>query len=215
MSSSPNSHKTTPRPAFGTSPRSFVASVRPFIDQDYVKKLSPDEQDWLGTFNTNFYNGDFRKVRPDQPWSSDARRVSYRAKNAANRDAAHMLEMRLDTIRIDIPPRQKSDGSGDFFTWELPATDRDTSNAPAYLNTPEYRRLVWAFRDACHAKCPDWPPEQTPEHIKARAALETYLTKHRPPPERVVPVLTAKQLNTVFPTPKGRYASYVKSLAQP
>jgi hypothetical protein len=55
------------------------------VDQDYAERLSTDERGWLAEFNDAYYGADFRGVA-EEPWTTEARRVVYRAKNAANRD---------------------------------------------------------------------------------------------------------------------------------
>lgn len=66
--------------------KTMARPVRWQLDQDYIEKLSPEDQDYLAKFLDEYYNGRFAKGEPVHQ-TEDLRRSCYRNKNNANRDA--------------------------------------------------------------------------------------------------------------------------------
>lgn len=62
----------------------FPRNKRWQIDQDYVKKLSDKEKEWLSKFNQEFYDGKFSKKPLHK--SKKLRRECYTRTNCVNRD---------------------------------------------------------------------------------------------------------------------------------
>lgn len=83
----------------GLAAATFPRSVAWRVDQDYAERLSGDERRWLAEFNDAYYGADFRGVA-EEPWTTEARRVVYRAKNAANRD---LMTVDIPHHGVDFP----------------------------------------------------------------------------------------------------------------
>lgn len=83
----------------GLAAATFPRSVAWRVDQDYAERLSGDERRWLAEFNDAYYGADFRGVA-EEPWTAEARRVVYRAKNAANRD---LMTVDIPHHGVDFP----------------------------------------------------------------------------------------------------------------
>lgn len=122
------------RNEYGLHARTFPVSVRAYVDQDYLDKLSEEDKQWLSDFNDRFYGADFRDNPED--WSVAERRTRYSAKNCANGDifsaARHFGLVEDATEREDLRE-------------EL--GDKDLSSTPSYLNSPEYKAARDAFRE--------------------------------------------------------------------
>lgn len=90
----------------GLAAATFPRSVAWRVDQDYAERLSSDARRWLAEFNDAYYGADFRGVA-EEPWTTEARRVVYRAKNAANRDLMtcdiphHGLDLPEETVELE------------------------------------------------------------------------------------------------------------------
>lgn len=93
----------------GLAAATFPRSVSWRVDQDYADRLSSDERRWLAEFNDAYYGADFRNVA-EEPWTTEARRVVYRAKNAANRDLMttdiphHGVDFPEELVELDEAP---------------------------------------------------------------------------------------------------------------
>lgn len=112
----------------GLASATFPRSVAWRVDQDYAERLSPDERQWLAEFNDAYYGADFRGVA-EEPWTTEARRVVYRAKNAANRDL----------MTVDIP------NHGFVFLEELVELDEaPLDDGP--LDTERYKTARETYR---------------------------------------------------------------------
>jgi hypothetical protein len=70
---------------FGLEVRSFPKHKQWKVDQDYAKQLSPEEREWLGKFNQEYYRNRFTKEDNlhDTP---ELKRACYSNENASNRD---------------------------------------------------------------------------------------------------------------------------------
>lgn len=115
--------------SLGLAAATFPRSVAWRVDQDYTDRLSPDERRWLAEFNDAFYGADFRGVTEER-WSTDERRVVYRAKNAANRDL----------MTVDIPNHG----------YDVPEETVEMEAAVAFddgpLDSPQYKKAREAYR---------------------------------------------------------------------
>lgn len=112
----------------GLAAATFPRSVAWRVDQDYAERLSNDARLWLAEFNDAYYGADFRGVA-EEPWTTEARRVVYRAKNAANRDL----------MTVDIPHH------GCDFPEELVELDEAPFDDGA-LDTERYKTAREAYR---------------------------------------------------------------------
>ena len=70
----------------GLEERSFPKNKKWMVDQDYTKTLSPEEQDWLGRFNQEYYRNRFESSEKDLHSTPEQKRQCYGAENARNRD---------------------------------------------------------------------------------------------------------------------------------
>lgn len=139
-------------------PKNFSGFTRWKVDQDYLGKLTPEEQRWLADFNNAYYAGDFRDADP-KDWPVDARRKSWNAHKTERYDAyTHAVlggSMRsLDVTRVES---------------EEPA--RDLEPVPSYLNEPEYRAARDAFRKKLAKGRAALEPEKTSSYYRARRRL--------------------------------------------
>lgn len=73
-----------------------------FKDQDYFKKLSPEERAWLSKFNREYYDGDFSKSGGGDALhkTKEQKRDCYNRNNAMNRDVSNREELKtpLDSL---------------------------------------------------------------------------------------------------------------------
>lgn len=83
------------------SPRAYARSVSWRVDQDYLDQLGPDERRWLAGFLDRYYGADHRPDGSGHDWSTDDKRVSYRDKNAANRDLYSAVAARDGLVSDD------------------------------------------------------------------------------------------------------------------
>lgn len=188
---------------FGLKGSRFPASVAPFVDQDYLEKLSREQLTFLSHFNEHFYGGDFRRPGGGH-WPTEMRREAYRAKNAANRDTHHMLAMRGDTIYIDATPsNEDTDSPSDNHRYEIQAPEQDFHQEPAYLSSPRYKQLLQEYRATLSAFGEKKMPALTDAHLKAKAALTQFIKDKSglAPPEESSSV-EEKEVDNVFPPPK-------------
>jgi hypothetical protein len=73
------------------------------VDQDYVDKLSPEEQEWLARFNKEYYAGRVKKGDPDAHHKTDKQRQDcYSRQNSVNRDILNR-GLRQDTDLVADP----------------------------------------------------------------------------------------------------------------
>ena len=72
---------------YGLEVKSFPKHKQWAVDQDYIKDLSPADQDWLGKFNQEYYRNRVTKGSKTALHNTDALREScYSRENSANRD---------------------------------------------------------------------------------------------------------------------------------
>jgi hypothetical protein len=72
---------------YGLQVRSFPKHKQWAIDQDYLDKLTPEEKEWMGKFNQEFYRNRVTKgSKTDLHNTTALRRDCYARENAANRD---------------------------------------------------------------------------------------------------------------------------------
>ena len=71
----------------GLEVKSFPKHKQWAVDQDYVHKLSKEEQDFLGQFNQEYYRNRVKKGDPNALHNTDKlRKDCYARENSANRD---------------------------------------------------------------------------------------------------------------------------------
>jgi hypothetical protein len=190
---------------FSGLPKAFPASVVDFVDQDYYKDLSPEDQRWLIEFNDKHHGANFSKPGGGD-WSDEQRRAAYRQKNYSNEDAYHMVKMRRDTVFLDEPPRLKDDKSGEPAEFEVPSPEgRDNAPTPSYLNTTTYKERLASFRATLDQTRSEDPPKKTPEYFKASNELFKAIdgaNGFNP----TIPLTTQEkeEVNHVFPLPLTR-----------
>lgn len=111
------------------SPHSHPRSVAWRVDMDYTHRLGPEDRAWLAAFVDRHYAGDFRgDVGPD--YSTEERRASYRAKNAANRD---VMTVCVPTLNTPDEPAVEFD--------DIEPDDGLDTDSPAYRSARDaYRR---------------------------------------------------------------------------
>lgn len=144
---------------YGLHAKAYPKNLRDRVDQDYHHKLSPEEKQWLSDFNTRYYDGDFTGDTKHE-WSADERRVAYRAKNHANRDA---YSIALGGGALDWP-EHPADLEGE--------TKGDLRPSPAYLETAEYKAALHWWRQHVINKTTN-----TPAGKAARWKLERLISE--------------------------------------
>jgi hypothetical protein len=79
-----------------------------YLDQDYVKKLSDAEKQFLSNFNDEFYGGSFNHPGKQLHRSKKKKRECYDRNNARNRDlfAISRATNQLDRFREHVEPDQ-------------------------------------------------------------------------------------------------------------
>ena len=70
---------------FGLEVKSFPKHKQWKVDQDYIKDLSPEEREWLGKFNQEYYRNRFTK-EDNLHNTPELKRACYSNENASNRD---------------------------------------------------------------------------------------------------------------------------------
>ena len=70
----------------GLEKKSFPKHKEWMVDQDYTKSLSPEEQEWLGRFNQEYYRNRFESSEKDLHSTKEQKRQCYSTENARNRD---------------------------------------------------------------------------------------------------------------------------------
>lgn len=71
---------------FGLEPKSFAKNKQWMVDQDYVKDLNKEEQEWLNRFNQEYYRNTFEQNENDLHNTKELKRQCYSNENARNRD---------------------------------------------------------------------------------------------------------------------------------
>ncbi len=140
----------------GALPCNYARSVREYVDWDYANKLSKEDREWLAWFGDCYYGADFR-TDTENLWSPTERRARYAFKNSANRGEA------FSTVP---PPLRESDQD-----YDTEALDQDWEPTPEYLNSPEYKTALAAYRATLAPGRPA-DPEETPKHYRAQKRLE-------------------------------------------
>jgi len=74
------------KPQYGLMPYTFPEPARPFIDQDYIHKLSFSERAWLSKFNNEYYGnhikkGDLTAFHNSNEHRKECRRRTYLMEN--------------------------------------------------------------------------------------------------------------------------------------
>lgn len=177
---------------WGLNARHFPKVVQWQVDQDYAHKLNEEEREWLAKFNSEWHNASFG----EEPIHDDAeqRREIYRNKNSANSDSYEIAKVsgRMNYLEQDAWWQKGISENTNEMTKALDAarkTERNSviqnamvqesepahmQNAPEYLNHPEYRRLLAAYREHL-PKDRKAKTNWTPALKRAHAALLTYV----------------------------------------
>ena len=71
---------------YGLQPKSFAKNKQWMVDQDYAKKLSQEEQEWLNRFNQEYYRNTFESTEKDLHNTPELKKQCYSNENARNRD---------------------------------------------------------------------------------------------------------------------------------
>lgn len=143
---------------YGAYGRNHPASVRWMVDFDYLDKLTDEERAWLAEFSDCHYGADFRHD-PDKEWSTEERRATYIRKNAANADLYTAVAARSLVEPLEERP-------------DLEAREMDVSPLPRYLDTPEYKDALKAYRETLSQGRKPAKPKLTPEHSATLARLD-------------------------------------------
>lgn len=70
----------------GLEKKSFPKHKEWMVDQDYFDKLSPEEKEFMGRFNQEYYRNRFESSEKDLHNSPELKKKCYSAENARNRD---------------------------------------------------------------------------------------------------------------------------------
>ncbi len=170
------------RPIHGLFKRNFVKTVRWAVDQDYVNKLTPEEQEWLSKFNDHYYGAKFTHD-VDGEWSPGERRKTYVAKNAANRDIYAISESGGFLDVYESNPNSTQEASG-----------QDFAETPEYLESPDYKRARAEFRSHLKPHL-EAQPIQTSKYLAAKETLKQVT------PQQPLPLKTYDQEEEPDPQP--------------
>lgn len=154
------------RHQFGLVARTYPASKRWRVDQDYLSQLAPAERRWLADFLNCYYGADFRDD-DEGVWDVEARRAVYRANNAANADVSS-LPGRVANYAVD-PNDPK-----DILARVAEDPGRLLDRVPDVLNSPAYKAARDAYRRTLHPSRYA-NPRPTPEHARAKETLHATL----------------------------------------
>jgi hypothetical protein len=163
----------------------FPKPVRWATEIDYADALSPEEAEWLAQFNDEYHGGFYAKARQPLHTREEDRRESYTRKNKANQDLLSVLGdssalRELDTRvvsyssphrvppRLEEPTREVWPGYVDVAV----AGQNDTSPPPAYLDSPEYKAALTAYRAALTQDDKRSTDTESRKYQTARAKLE-------------------------------------------
>lgn len=153
----------------GLYPRNFAKDRRWAIDQDYLDKLSPDEREWLASFNDAYYGGDFR-ASDESEWGPKERSSVNRDKHASAADALTLANL-------------AEGGTAEFEDEDHPGARQDWSRPPEYLESPEYKETREKFRSALRQGRRDREPVPSLPLEHARRKLSRIV----PPPAPQTP----------------------------
>lgn len=145
---------------YGIAARTFPATVRQYVDWDYLKLLSDEERAWLADFGDYYYGGDFRSDT-EQSWETAERRKSYRAKNAANRC----------TYGIS-----KAMGMSDPLEDPVASGPLDATPVPTHLGSVSYKQTLARWRDVVDRKV----DPASAEYRRAEQSMRLYRPKPEP-----------------------------------
>lgn len=70
----------------GLETKSFPKNKQWMVDQDYSDKLSPEEKEFLGRFNQEYYRNRFESSEKDLHSTPEQKKSCYSNENARNRD---------------------------------------------------------------------------------------------------------------------------------
>ena len=87
----PQTKKTNAQ--MGLETKSFPKHKQWAVDQDYTKKLSKEETEWLGRFNQEYYRNRFESTEKDLHNSPELKKACYSNENARNRDLYAIKEV--------------------------------------------------------------------------------------------------------------------------
>lgn len=140
----------------GPARRRYRKAVWWKLDADYRDRLTPAERKWLDDFLDAHYNARFQGHAA--AWPKTERRKADRARNAATRD----LASQFDPVPGECVP---------------PAADPelDLSPTPEYLNSPDYKAALAAYRATLsdtHERVPSRSVAEEREHRRAARRLE-------------------------------------------
>lgn len=169
----------------GALSRNYPRTKRWRVDFDYLRRLSPEEIEWLHAFCNNHYGGNFSYAGPEgyEAWSKDERRKAYAATNAANRDlystcpeesVKYLGVNKFGRAHLDEP---WSTDDVDFNPYAYGAA------APAYLESPEYRDALADYRAEVDRLRKSDPPSEALLKAKRRLERITGVYPHGPADE--------------------------------
>lgn len=139
---------------WGAHPGGKPRSIAWRTDYDYLSKLDPATRLWLAEFSDRYYGADFRGDTKGE-WSKAERRETYRAKNAANRDA--YTSAQVDQLEYEVEPPD--------------APEVSPEATPEYLNAPEYKAAVERMREAIPTGRRKHPKKPSPRLRAAQSAV--------------------------------------------
>ncbi len=122
----------------GLAPSTYPQPIRWKLDVDYLDQLSQEERAWLSRFLDQHYGNNFRDATLDE-WPVLKRREAYGHQHAARRDAYG--DTRVDFIEESRGGYAPTDD-----------TNRDWSESPSYLDSPQYKTALADFRTASKDK---------------------------------------------------------------
>lgn len=88
---------------FGLERKSYPKTKEWMVDQDYLAKLSPEEREWLGRFNQEYYRNTFENSSDDLHNTKELKQKCYSTENARNRDlySKEVVKNNMSSTRVN------------------------------------------------------------------------------------------------------------------
>ena len=86
----------------GLEKKSFPKTKQWMVDQDYTKTLSPEEKEWLGRFNQEYYRNRFESPELDLHKTKKQRKECNLNDNANRRDLLTIEDLKCTVERVQV-----------------------------------------------------------------------------------------------------------------
>jgi hypothetical protein len=159
--------------------RNHPRSKRWAVDYDYLKKLSPEEMEWLAAFNNRHYGANFSYQPPEgfEEWTHEEKKAAYVNNNVSNADLyTRIPEGHIAQLPASLP-------SASAYEMTLREEDENAENPytdapPVYLDSAEYKQARAELRAHLSPTRKLVAPDNTPELKIAQENLERIVKSH-------------------------------------